>query len=59
MFVEVSIVQHKEISKEVRGKKRIADPHLAGKPDVKALVSTNPQSDRLCANGGNSKRGPV
>ncbi len=38
--------------------KRVDVAHQAGKvtkPSLKSLDSINPQSDRLCTNGGNSR----
>ncbi len=43
----------KEITEDLW--KRVDVAHQARKPSLKSLDSTNPQSDRLCSNGGNSR----
>ncbi len=44
----------KEITEDLR-KKKVIRLEKFTKPSLKSLDSTNPHSDRLCTNGGNSR----
>ncbi len=57
MFVEVNHVMNKLDHRGSRGKEFMLLIRLekVTKPSLKSLDPTNPQSDRLCTNGGNSR----